>query len=221
MIKKIKSLNKVNNIVNIQSVQNSENISLKNMDGYFEEKFYFSDIYDDKKMKALLSSIKKQVRGSEEYANYIGFLKNDLGLDHCAVLGNIEKDDATLEFHHYPFTIHDIIYLNVSRNILLNKKFNSFSVAQDVLKDHYNNIIGVVPLSLTVHQLAHAGQVFISLNSVYGDLNAFMDKYSFAMTDEMIDKFNMLVDYTEKNIPYSENDVLKKIYDIEEAKRNV
>jgi hypothetical protein len=210
MIKKIKPAGTVNNIVNIQSVKNNDNILLKNMDGYFQEKFYFNDIYDDSKRKKLATAVKKLVRSSEEYSNYIGFLKSELGLTHCAILGNVEKDDATLEFHHYPFTMHDIVELSINRHILLGKKFNSYTLINDIIQDHYNNIVGLVPLSLTVHQLVHAGQIFVNLSQVYGNINAFMEKYSFAMNDDMIDKFNKLVEYSEKNIPYSEEDVLKK-----------
>ncbi|AMS01345.1 hypothetical protein AR9_g261 [Bacillus phage AR9] len=213
MIKKINSPAKVNNIVNIQSVQNNDNILLKNMDGYFQEKFYFTDIYDDTKMKKLVGSIKSQIRSSDEYSHYIGFLKNELGLSHCAVLGNVSAEDASLEFHHYPFTIHDIINLSISRNILLGKKFNSFTIIKEVLDDHYNNIIGLVPLSLTVHELVHAGEIFVNLNQVYGDINEFNKKYSFAMTDDMIEKFNKLIELSESNAPYSETNILKKIYD--------
>lgn len=213
MIKKINSPAKVNNIVNIQSVQNNDNILLKNMDGYFQEKFYFTDIYDDTKMKKLVGSIKNQIRTSDEYSHYIGFLKNELGLSHCAVLGNVSAEDASLEFHHYPFTIHDIINLSISRHILLGKKFNSFTIIKEVLDDHYNNIIGLVPLSLTVHELVHAGEIFVNLNQVYGDINEFNKKYSFAMTDDMIEKFNKLIELSESNAPYSETNILKKIYD--------
>jgi hypothetical protein len=212
MIKKIKNPNTINNIVNIQSYKSSENITLKNMDGYFQEKFYFQDIYDNKKLQKFIKSVEAQVRTSNEYSNYIGFLVNEIGLDHCAILGNIEKDFATVEMHHYPYTLYDIVYLNISRNIVLNKNFNSFTVVNEVLQDHYNNIIGVTPLAKTVHQLVHAGEIFINLSQVYGDINKFNEKYSFAMTDEMIEKFNQLVAYSAKNLEYSETDVLKKIY---------
>jgi hypothetical protein len=210
MIKKIKNPNTINNIVNIQSYKSSENITLKNMDGYFQEKFYFQDIYDNKKLQKFIKSVEAQVRTSNEYSNYIGFLVNEIGLDHCAILGNIEKDFATVEMHHYPYTLYDIVYLNISRNIVLNKNFNSFTVVNEVLQDHYNNIIGVTPLAKTVHQLVHAGEIFINLSQVYGDINKFNEKYSFAMTDEMIEKFNQLVAYSAKNLEYSETDVLKK-----------
>jgi hypothetical protein len=213
MIKKIKSSGKVNNIVNIQSVKNNDNILLKNLDGYFQENFYFQDIYDNSKLKKFIKNIERQIRSSNEYSAYIGFLTNEIGLNRCAILGNVEKDFATVEMHHYPFTLYDIVYLSISRHILLDKKFNSFIIIKDVLKDHYDNIIGITPLAKTVHELAHAGEIFINLSQVYGDLNAFNEKYSLAMTDEMVNKFNKLVEYSEKNLSYSQTDILKKVYE--------
>jgi hypothetical protein len=219
MVKKIKSPGKVNNIVNIKSLQDSNNINVSNMDGYFSEKFYFEDIYDSDKIKKFVNGIKALVRGSDEYSQYIHFLKEDVGLRNCAILGNISDTDALIEFHHYPFTIHDVINLSVSRHILLNKKFNSFTIIEDVINDHYNNIIGLVPLSTTVHELAHAGEIFINLNTqVFGDLNAFIKKYAIAMPDDLIDKYNKLVEYSNQNAPYDANNVLQKIYDNEEVK---
>ena len=218
MIKKIKQPGKINNIVNIQSVRNKDNITLKNLDGYFQERFYYEDIYDNNKMKKFIKSVESQIRTSNEYENYIGFLVNEVGLNHCAVLGNIEKDFASIEMHHYPFTLYDIVHLSISRQILLNKKFNSFTIINDILQDHYNNIIGLTPLSKTVHELVHAGEIFVNLSQVYGNINAFNNKYSMAMTDEMIEKFNQIVDYSEKNLAYSETDVLKKIYSVEQNK---
>lgn len=215
MIKKINNAGTVNNIINIQSVKTKENINLKDMDGYFYENFFFTDIYDEKKFQRFIKTIEKQIRTSNEYSNYIGFLNNELGLRNCAILGNIEKGDADVEMHHYPYTLYDIVYVCVSRNILLKKKFNSFTIIKEVLTDHYNNIIGVVPLAKTVHQLAHAGEVFINLSQVYGNLNKFNEKYSFAMTDDMIDKFNLLVKKSHNNTIYSETDILQKNKDFQ------
>ncbi|ALN97995.1 hypothetical protein Bp8pS_316 [Bacillus phage vB_BpuM-BpSp] len=214
MIKKIDNKKKINNIVNIQSKQTKENIILSNMDGYFEERFYYSDYYDNAKMNKFIKKVENMVRKSNEYSRYIGFLKNELGLTSCAVLGNVTQEDATIEFHHYPFTLFDIVTLAVHRKIIKEENFNSFSITKEVIKDHYENIIGLTPLSVTIHELVHAGEIFINLNQVYGDINSFVEKYNIALNDEMIDKFNRLVDFSEKNIKYSESDILKKTYDM-------
>lgn len=204
--------NEVNKIVNIESRTNTENIELKNIDGYYTERYYFTDYYDDAKLKKLIKGIEKAVRGSNEYAKYIGFLHGTLGLTNCAVLGHIAgSKEVTVEMHHYPFTLYDIVYFNVMKRILNKEKINTFLVAREVLQDHYDNLIGLVPLSLTVHQLVHAGEIFVNINSIYGDVNGFVEKYNIAMNDDIIERYNKIVEMSEKNTAYSETNILKKL----------
>lgn len=203
--------NEVNKIINIESKTNTENIELNNTEGFFNERYYFTDYFDDAKLKKLIKSCEKAIRGSEEYSKYIGFLNGTLGLTNCAILGNVSKADVTIEMHHYPFTLYDIVYLNIMKRILKKEKINSFLVAREVLQDHYDNFIGLVPLSKTVHDLVHAGEIFVNLSAVYGDINTFVEKYNFAMSDDLIEKYNKIVEMSEKNTVYSETDILKKL----------
>lgn len=202
----------VNNIINLESKANTENIEITNLDGFFTERYYFTDYFDDAKLKKLIKGIEKAVRQSTEYSNYIGFLNGDLGLTNCAVLGNIAKEKGvTIEMHHYPFTLYDIVYLNVMKRILTQEKINTFLVAREVLQDHYDNLIGLVPLCDTVHDLVHAGEIFVNLKSVYGNINGFIEKYEVAMSDDLIEKYNKIIEMSEKNTVYSETDILKKV----------
>lgn len=204
--------NEVNNIINLESKANTENIEITNLDGFFTERYYFTDYFDDAKLKKLIKGIEKAVRQSAEYSNYIGFLNGDLGLTNCAVLGNIAKEKGvTIEMHHYPFTLYDIVYLNVMKRILTKEKINTFLVAREVLQDHYDNLIGLVPLCDTVHDLVHAGEIFINLKSVYGNINGFIEKYQISMSDDLIEKYNKIIDMSEKDTIYSEIDILKKV----------
>ena len=209
MVKKISKAGTINNIVNIQSKMDEKNITVSNTEGFFEEKYYFQDFYDDAKLKRFIKSVERMVRTSSQYHKYIGFLNNDMKLNRCAILGNIEKSQADIEMHHYPFTLYDIVYLNVMKRILSDEKFNTFLVATSVLEDHYDNIIGVVPVSKIAHDLAHSGEIFITLHSVFGNLGAFIDKYSMAMPEDMIVKYNQLLEYSDNNQTYSEVDILK------------
>lgn len=200
----------VNNIINIESKSTTSNIELTNTEGYYTERYYFTDYFDEAKLKKLIKGIEKAIRTSPEYSKYIGFLINTLGLTNCAILGNVSCNDVSIEMHHYPFTLYDIVYLNIMKRIMNKEKINTFLVAREVLQDHYDNLIGLVPLSLTVHQLVHAGEIFVNLNAVYGNINGFVEKYGMAMGDDLIEKFNKVIEMSEKNIVYSESDILKK-----------
>ena len=213
----MQTIKKPNNIINIKSVQEGDNYKLVNVEGYFEERFNFEDFYDGQKLTKFIKSCEKQIRKSNEYSKYIGDLRNNKGLNHCAYLGNISGDDAEVEFHHYPFTLYDIVFLTVNKYILEGKKFNTFTICRAVLNEHSRNRVALVPLCVTAHQLVHAGRIFINLNMVYGKINEFVNEFYRVLTDEMIEKYNKLVDMTEAGITYSDEDILKTL---EELKTN-
>ena len=204
--------NEVNEIQNIRSVNKTSNITVENAEGFYATDYYYTDIYDEKRMKSFIKCCEKQVRTSQEYHNYIGFLKGEVGLDKCAILGNVQSEDdgiVTIEEHHYPFTLYDIVQLEVMRRLLNHEKVNSFLVSQEVMKLHYKNMIGLVPVCRTVHKLAHKGEIFINLKSVYGDLPAFIERYKDTMNDDQIENYNKLVEMSNNNVAYSEHDILR------------
>ena len=48
---------------------------------------------------------------------------------------------------------------------------------------HYKNQVGLVPLSITVHQLVHDGKIFIPLQNVYGNYLDFIEEYGAYISD--------------------------------------
>lgn len=213
-VKKI-SKTEVNKIVNIESIKKTTNIELVNSEDTFaNEKFYFTDIYDEKKYKNFIKACEKLIRTSGEYKSYIGYLKNDMGLTNCGVFGNVNKDIADLEFHHFPFTLYDIVSLHIAKNCIGNKKFNTFSIANDVMEEHYENIIGLIPLSKTAHQLVHAGELAISMKQLFGEVALFTELYNEYLTDDMINKYNQLMEISEDSVSlYNSNTIVDCIGD--------
>jgi hypothetical protein len=199
-----------NVIVNIESIRTKRNLELQNKQGYFIQQFYVEDMFDGKEYNKLIKSIERQVRTSDEYKRYIGYLRGEIGLNRCSILGEISDEVASIEMHHYPFTLFDIVNIVVAHKLEKKQRVNTFLVADEILKIHFDNIIGLVPLSVTVHELVHAGEIFVNLNQVFGDVNTFIETYYMGITDEHIDSLNSLVKLSEMNISYSETDVLMK-----------
>ena len=52
-----------------------------------------------------------------------------------------------------------------------------FDVSEEVMKVHYQNMVGLIPLSTTVHEIVHDGQLFIPLQAVKGNFVKFFSKY--------------------------------------------
>lgn len=209
--KKIKK-NERHNFENVESTTSTSGIEIEDKEGYIKEQFYFKEIFDDTKFKKFIKSIESTIRRSEAYKSFIGAC-HEKGLTKCAILGNVEMSEkVTIEMHHYPFTLYDIVYLCVIKHLKKDDNIITTSIAEEVLEDHiYNKIISVVPLSKTVHKLVHAGLIFISLDSCIGDLNGFLEKYKDELTPEMKESYNKILEMTENGINYSDEDILSLI----------
>lgn len=189
-----------NNLLNIESIKNTSNITIKDTDegDPFGESFYFNNIYDEKEMKAFIKAVEKNVRKSTYYSDYIGKL-NENGIINCAILGNVSKDQVTVEMHHFPFTLYDIVQIHMVKNIETEKKMNTFSVAKEVIQDHFDNIVPLVPLCKTAHELVHTGDAAVSLKQIFGNIREFVNKYENYMSDELKIKYNKIVELSENS----------------------
>ena len=151
--------------------------------------FYASFLEDEKKFSKLIKKIEIQIRRSPELKYYIQYLKDELDLGKCFFFKNVSNDDVSIELHHYPFSLYDITEI-VTKHAIRNSSefFTTFSIAEKVVALHYENIIGLVPLSITLHQMAHAGDIYIPIGSVFGDIKVFINRYKEFIKGELIQK---------------------------------
>lgn len=155
--------------------------------GYFDKISMISENWkqDDSELNKYIKKIEKIVRSSYEYREYTKFLKEEIDMNQCAFLPGLNREDISLEIHHAPFTLYDItaIILNEAR-INHPGEITPFLIAERVMKAHFDGLVGLIPLSLTVHQLVHNGDVFVPLDYVHGDVKGFYNKYREYMTEE-------------------------------------
>ena len=200
-----------NKIVNINSKQKGNNTIIQAENGYFTVKYYkdASDFYDPRAYIAFIKNIEKEIRQSEEYKHYIGYLKTEVGLDYCAVFGNITDDKVDIEMHHGPIlTLFDIVSIVLEHRIKNDLPICTFVIAEEILREHYENHVQVVMLSKTAHEAVHAGKIFINPGQAFGDINAFVEKYRDGFTPEQIETYNKYVELASKN-KTTDNGVLK------------
>lgn len=148
-------------------------------------KFRLPDLEDSNAKTKYIFSIEKLIRKSFEYSNYIRFLKEKMDLTKCKFLKNIDIKEikVSLEMHHYPFSLYDLTEIILDRRIKLDLPINDYLIAEDVMRLHYENKVGLVPLTVTVHELVHDGQLFIPTNFVYGNYNKFVEEYNDYISD--------------------------------------
>lgn len=178
--------------------------------------YSFNDFEDAKKLDKYIKRVERMVRGSIEYRNYISYLKNEIELTSCKFFSKIdirEMNRVGIEFHHYPFNLYQIVeavLLKKSENF--EKVVNIFEVADEVMELHYKNQVGLIPLSKTVHQLAHSGNVFIPLDRVFGNVNQFILKYQDYINEDTKDKLDLLQELTIQYQGQDNNYVLHKTF---------
>lgn len=179
-------------------------------DAYIE----VSEELDDK----LIKYIEREVRNSFEYRQYINYLKNELDLTKCAILKGIDiKETAVrLEFHHYPFTLFDIVGIvgkSMVENLAENEKISCFDISERVVMEHFKNNIGLVPLTLSMHKAAHNRAIFIPIEKVNGNYKEFIARYNDYIDRDLLEKVH--------EIELSSNDDDIKNYNEAKLKKNI
>jgi hypothetical protein len=150
---------------------------------------HISVMTDRDKVK-FVKSVERVVRGSQEYKQYVAFLRKEVDMTMCSYFTNISKRDGakvSIEIHHEPFTLYDITLIVVEKWIAEGMKINPILIAEEVMKLHYQGRVGLIPLSITVHDLVHEGKIFIPLQNVYGDFISFLEEYEPYISQDLQD----------------------------------
>lgn len=201
----------VDNIVNIKSTEEENgNISIQSDSDYFKEMYYFTDIFNEKEYKKFIKNVELLIRKSKEYTGYIKTLKEEypmMKIDN--ILSNISDSDASIELHHYPFTLYDVVDVVAIHSINKGKQINTNRLAKLIMEMHYENIIGLVPMTSTIHELAHQGHLFLAKDQIFGNWSEFVDRYKEVLTDEMKYKLKQIEEMSEKNVKSDFNDILR------------
>lgn len=201
----------MSNLPNINYKKVNKNPTIDSETAEFELPFYKDAEYfaNLDNFVSFIKSIEKLVRTSEYYKRYIAYIRNDIGLNCCQVLSNIqpdEEDNTELEMHHGPIlTLFDYAAIITDYLLYTGKKITTFMVADLVLEEHFNNNVQVVMLSKTVHEQVGENVIFINLKQAFGDLNAFLKKYKNGLHEEQIEKINRYIELSQRYDSFDKN----------------
>lgn len=189
-----------NKIGNIESLEQNGQLGIKSENSPFATTFYFEEFYDDKLVKKFIKSTERCIRQSKEYKLYIEQLRSNFSeLNRDSIQSNITTLDADLEFHHYPFSLYDLVETYMIHCMVNNIKFTTFSVAKKIMELHNEHKIGLVPLNKTNHELVHDGKIFISKKQIFGDYSSFMKEYDKSISLDMKNKIKEMEDNSNNN----------------------
>ena len=136
------------------------------------------DLEDPKSFRQFLNDLKRIVRTSFEYRQLINYLKNTAGMDECSILENVSSRDNSkvkIELHHAPMTLEDICLAVVRKRIDKHEDLNINACAHEVMYLHYKKWVGLIPLSVTAHELVHNAYYFIPVDKMFGDYTQFVN----------------------------------------------
>ena len=126
------------------------------------------------------------IRGSQEYRDYITFLKQRMDMNRCALLTNVINGNGkkySIEIHHSPFPLYDIVDIEITRREIESLPLDIMEISEEVVALHYEGLIGLIPLSKTQHQLIDSYKVFIPLQHIYQDYHKYYERYDYIIDD--------------------------------------
>lgn len=165
-----------------------EELYLSAEGSFFEEAFVTDRIVTAEEASRFIKKIEALIRTSPEYKTYIGYLRSDLGMNRCSFLPNLDvtTDEVGLEMHHCPLNLFQVVEVVVNHRLTRGQPVTSLSVADEVMRMHFEDKIGLVPLSRSVHKLVHAGSVVVHPAMVHGDWVGFLRAYPDGVAEELI-----------------------------------
>jgi hypothetical protein len=160
--------------------------------------FIVWDLEDDKELKKYYTAVEKEVRKSYEYRAMIKFLKDNMGMDQCSFIKVSNKDsrDIKIEIHHYPFTLYDVVTIVYRKRCHYREPLDVQMISKEIMLLHYKLLIGLIPLSVTVHQLTHAGKIFIPVQNVLGRYREFINFYKEFCDEEQLETLDRIEKYS-------------------------
>ena len=154
----------------------------------------------DKAKSKFIKRCENMIRSSLEYRDYIAYLKDYLDMSHCAFFENVENGNGSrvkIEIHHEPLTLYDIVQTVLNKHQEEGIPINDLFIADEVMDLHYQNMVGLIPLSKSIHQIVHHGtDIVIPLSLVYGNYKKFIEEYQDYLDDYVLDKLERKVNET-------------------------
>ncbi len=156
------------------SQEEHNNILIEEDFGYIEMETL--DFDSSKEYKRFIKGVELLVRKSPEYKLWISFIKDTKGINYCYFTNEV-NDEVTIEIHHHPFTLYDLVSIAINNKMRNNEKFTSYQIAKEIMTLHYQNKVGYIPLVKTLHEKFHNGFLQIPIELVEGDWKKIFDTY--------------------------------------------
>ena len=170
-------------------------------------------VTNDKQKTKLIKSIETYIRSSLEYKDLIKYLKDYIDMNQCEFFQNFDgsQKPGLIQIHHEPFDLFSITQIVMNRQEKELGYINELQVAEEVMRLHYRGLVGLIPLSVTAHELVHDGKLIVPLNCVYGKFVQFVKEYYDYIDDVYLVMLNEKIEQT-KNLKAEDMSILSVRY---------
>ena len=139
-------------------------------------------LMDTEEYMKFIYSVENQFRRSRFYRDYKCSIMQK-GIDFDQEMKGITSEMASIELHHHLPTLKDAAIAITEYIVNSIGKVCTFDVIQALEDAHRQNMMGIIMLSSTNHQLYESDPTaFISISQLYGNPFAFLDKYGKGFT---------------------------------------
>lgn len=169
------------------SVDSFKRIELKDLPEYHMEDW---DLFDEKEFKKYVATIEKCVRNSTEYKSLIQFMREYMNMSECSYYEHISNSanvKIRIELHHEPIDLYTMVIIVYNKHVQCGESIDEEEIAKEVMWLHYTLMVGLIPLSETVHELVHNNYLFIPNDRVLGNWKEFVARYTPYMYPEHLD----------------------------------
>lgn len=167
-------------------------VKIDNIEPYEQEEY---NLLDEKDFIKYIKDIESDVRVSQEYRKAVWYLKNTEGMDTCSFLEGVssrDNDKIKIEIHHSPLTLFDITLAVIKKRMANREDLSVEGVAEEVAYLHYVGLVGLIPLSTTIHKIVHNNFLFVPVQSVRGNYRGFIELYYQYIAPETLDDIDCI-----------------------------
>lgn len=160
-----------------------ENIEILSSHNQYSLVMYLDGGCDAKYYDRFIKATERLIRGNGDYKKWLEDIRITKNLGKDAFFPNLDSSHVEIQLHHYPFNLYSIC--NIVAQSMLNDglKVSTFILADEVIKLHFDDLVGLVPLTVTTHELAHLDALPIQRNQIKGEWEKFAIRFKDYLSD--------------------------------------
>lgn len=195
----------MNEQVDVSILSNTDKMELYSDDYPLTIPLMVNKFENEKEFFKFTKNCEKLIRSSNEYKEWRDYLVNVLKDNFCFISHEI-NNETSIDIHHHPISLYSITKTIINKKLDNNEYFCSFDICLEVMKIHFLNKIGYIPLIKSLHEKFHSGFLKIPINLIKGDYKIFLKEFGNYLDDNDMEIINERISINFSNIKWQRNE---------------